>query len=71
LIPRLRDTHTRKDDPRFPNARMEQAWGSLSIILTAMSYIVGVDKKQYQVVDHQNKTVSWTFQTTEFVTERM
>jgi len=71
LIPVLRDTATREPDPRFPNARLEQAWGSLSVVLTAMAYIVGVEKKQFQLVDHKNGTMGWSFQTTEFITERM
>lgn len=70
-IPVLRDTQTRNPDPRFPNAAAEQAWGALSITLTAMAYIVGVEKKQYQLVNHKDKTSRWNFQTTEFVTERM
>ena len=72
LIPRLRDTRDPKlDSPKFPNSRLEQAWGTLSVTLTAMASIVGVDKKQYQEVDVKNNTVGWSFQTAEFITERM
>lgn len=72
LIPVLRDTRDPKlDSPKFPNSRLEQSWGSLSVVLGAMATIVGVERKQYQEVDRKNNTTAWSFQTTEFVTERM
>ena len=71
LVPVLRDTGSLRDDPRFPDRELEQAWGALSVTLTALAQILGVGKKQYQEIDHQNKTVAWSFQTDDFVTERL
>lgn len=71
LIPVLRETRTIKDDPRFPLSRLQQAWGGLSIQLTALCYIIGVQKKQYEEVNHKEDTRNWSFQMDEFVTERL
>jgi hypothetical protein len=71
LIPRLRDTRTAKDDPRFPNARLEQAWGSLSVVLTALSRVLESPKKQYENINHKANTVTWSFQAEEPLTERL
>lgn len=59
------------DRKRFPMADTEQAWGALAVALTALATIVGVDKKQYQEIDHKTNTHNWSFQTGEFLTERL
>jgi len=72
--PILRETGSPRSElaqKRFPNAPMEQAWGSLSIVLTALAKVVGVDKKQYQNIDHKNDTITWSFQADESLTERL
>lgn len=73
--PILRETRTIKDDPRFPLQRTEQAWGALSVALSAFAAIAEVDKKQYQHVwpgqGSERGMVKWSFTTTEHITERM
>lgn len=71
--PLLRDTGSPNPDPRFPQASLEQAWGTLSIHLTALATILGTPKKQYQHVNHNTKpaTSTWSFQSESFVTERL
>jgi len=73
LIPVLRDTGrpSARQDELFPHRHLEQAWGSLSITLTALSYILDISKKQYQHVNHENGTMGWSFQLEEFLTERL
>lgn len=72
--PILRDTGmvvSERYSERFPFRKLEQAWGSLSVNLGALATILGIERKQYQEVDHKNKTVAWTFQATEGITERL
>lgn len=73
--PILRETRTVKDDPRFPLARTEQAWGAFSIALTAFANIAEFSKKQYQHVwpgqGSVKDEVRWSFTTDEHITERM
>lgn len=59
------------DRKRYPNADAEQAWGGLSITLTALAKVMGVDKKQYQNIDHKENTVTWSFQCDESFLERL
>jgi hypothetical protein len=72
--PILRDTG-RAPDPRFPHAQAEQAWGAFSISLTALANICQFEKKQYQHVYPGQKSeygeIKWSFQTNEFINERM
>jgi len=79
LTPVLRDTEHKWATPeynkRFPLRKQEQAWGSLSVILTAFAHVAGITKKQYQHVwpgqGSVKGEVKWSFQTDEFITERM
>ena len=78
LKPILKETALKWDTPehnkKFPLRKTEQSWGSLSIILTAFARVAGVDKKQYQHVwpeSGSKSEVKWSFQTDEFITERM
>lgn len=71
--PLLRETG--RDDPRFPLAKTEQAWGCFSIALTAFAAIAEISKKQYQYVwpgqGSAKDEVRWSFTTDEHITERM
>lgn len=74
LIPLLRETGDQRSEEywaKFPLQRTEQAWGSLSIQMTALATILGVAKKQYQHNDYETKTVRWSFTSDEFLTERL
>lgn len=73
LIPILRETGDKRSDEywaKFPMQRTEQAWGSLSITLTALSMILGVSKKQYQHHNYKAQTNHWSF-ISEPLTERL
>lgn len=73
--PILRETGADWDTPkyreRFPMRGAEQAWGSLSVILGALSRVVEMPRKQYQNVNHTTNEVTWSFQSDEFLTERL
>lgn len=77
--PILRDTKHAWDTEayrrKFPLRRMEQAWGSLSVCLTAFATIAEIDKKQYEHVwpgiGSERGRVKWSFATEEHITERM
>jgi len=70
--PILKDTRDPKlDDPRFPNSRTEQAWGTLSIALSAFCQIAEIDKESAQRINHEAGITRFTFETKEHVTERM
>lgn len=56
---------------KFPMKGTEQAWGALSMSLTALSTILGVGKKQYQETNYETKKTLWSFQSAEFITERL
>lgn len=74
MIPLLRETGSPRSDldrQRFPMHDTEQAWGSLSIGLTALAMILDETKKQYQEINHQNNSHAWSFQSDEFVIERL
>lgn len=70
--PKLRDTGV-VADPRFPNRPTEQAWGTLSVVLTAFANIVGISKDQYQENMHYAKTTEtvWSFTAKESLGERI
>lgn len=72
MIPVVSSIHNEREEyhKMFPLAKTEQAWGSLSINMTAMATIVGINKKQYQHNNHLTKESSWSFTSEEFVTER-
>lgn len=71
ILRRTGDDRSELDKKRFPLRDTEQAWGSLSVVLGALSRVVEMPRKQYQNINHQNKTVSWSFQADEFLTERL
>ena len=56
---------------RFPLLATEQAWGSLSIVLTALSQVLEMPKKQYENLNHKDNIVTWSFQADEPFTERL
>lgn len=71
---RLRITGSERSDldrKRFPMADTEQAWGALSVSLTALAMILDVGKKQYQEIQHTTNTHNWSFQTDDTFTERL
>lgn len=70
--PILRDTQQHAD-PRFPNRPAEQAWGALSVCLTAFANIAGIRKDQYQENQHDEKTTTtvWSFHAKEALGERI
>ena len=59
-----------KYDNKPVNADLEQSWGSLSIQLSAFANVCGFQKKQYQENVHGEPPM-WSFQTDEFISERM
>lgn len=72
--PILRETGSPRseiDRQRFPLRDTEQAWGSLSVVLGALSRVVEMPRKQYQNINHKTNEVSWSFQTDDFLTERL
>lgn len=75
--PILSEPKQRSDNQKklFPLRDAEQAWGELSVVLTAFAHVVGCTKEQYELVwpgqSSVQDEVRWSFQTKEFVTERM
>lgn len=68
--PKLLDTgHVA--DPRFSQRETEQAWGSLSTILTSFAAIAEMPKKQYQENDVTNNTTVWSFTAEDNYSERI
>lgn len=61
-----------RDADRFPLAPTEQAWGSLSLTLTALAQILEIKKHQYQLVPPFGPGEHcWSFRTDEPITERL
>lgn len=76
--PILRETgreYSERYNQQFPLRATEQAWGALSVQLTALCSILGVSKKQYQHIwPGQGSTpddIKWSFMTDEPFTERL
>lgn len=71
VAPVIRETGDVARDTRRPLAGTEQAWGSLSVKLTSFSRIIGAPKDQYQLINHRDNIVRWSFQTKDFYAERV
>ena len=69
--PVLKETRTRDYDPRFPNRPLEQAWGCLSVNLTAFAMLAEVNKEQYQENNHSTGEIRWTFMSKRELAERI
>lgn len=62
-------------DEMFPLRGAEQAWGSLSVVLTAFAKVAEVEKKQFEHVwpgqGSTKREVKWSFQATDPISERV
>lgn len=57
--------------PKLPGAGAEQAWGTLSVILTSFASIAGITKQQYQENNHVTGVTVWSFKAKQELGDRI